>query len=106
MTIWIDAQLSPALAPWISATFGIPAVAVRDLGLRDATDHQIFMAARQAGVIVMSKDSDFTPFGSIRHAAASDLVDMWQHFECRPSGDPHRNAPTSPRSAGGWRAAR
>jgi predicted nuclease of predicted toxin-antitoxin system len=25
MILWIDAQLSPALAPWINATFGIPA---------------------------------------------------------------------------------
>jgi predicted nuclease of predicted toxin-antitoxin system len=32
---------------WITTTFGIPAVALRDLGLRDATDHEIFMAARR-----------------------------------------------------------
>ena len=35
MTIWIDAQLSPALALWIAQTFGISAVALRDIGLRD-----------------------------------------------------------------------
>jgi predicted nuclease of predicted toxin-antitoxin system len=59
MTIWIDAQLSPAIAPWIATTFGVQAVALRDLGLRDAIDHEIFMAARRAQVIVMTKDSDF-----------------------------------------------
>lgn len=59
MTIWVDAQLSPALARWISVTLGIPAHAVRDLGLRNAKDPEIFQAARQAGVVVMSKDRDF-----------------------------------------------
>jgi predicted nuclease of predicted toxin-antitoxin system len=57
--VWIDAQLSPALARWITETFGLQAYAVRDLGLRDAKDTEIFQAARQAGAIVMSKDSDF-----------------------------------------------
>lgn len=59
MTIWIDAHLSPAIAVWITTTFGVSAVALRDLGLRDATDHEIFMAARREQVIVMTKDSDF-----------------------------------------------
>jgi predicted nuclease of predicted toxin-antitoxin system len=59
MTIWLDAQLSPAIATWISTQFAVSAVALRDLGLRDAKDRQIFFAARQASVIVMTKDSDF-----------------------------------------------
>lgn len=60
MTLWIDAQLSPALAEWISASFaGLNAVAVRDLGLRDASDQAIHDAARRAGAVVMSKDRDF-----------------------------------------------
>jgi hypothetical protein len=36
--LWIDAQLSPAMAPWISDTFGVAAHAIRDLGLREATE--------------------------------------------------------------------
>jgi predicted nuclease of predicted toxin-antitoxin system len=59
MTIWVNAQISPAIASWIAKTFSIEAVAVRDLGLRDATDTEIFIAARDAGVIVLTKDSDF-----------------------------------------------
>jgi predicted nuclease of predicted toxin-antitoxin system len=50
---------SPALAPWIAAQFGVQALALRDLGLRDASDHQIFVAAQQPGVVVISKDRDF-----------------------------------------------
>jgi len=38
MTIWIDAQLSPAIAKWIAESFLVQAIALRDLGLRDATD--------------------------------------------------------------------
>lgn len=59
MILWIDAQLSPALASWISATFGIQAIAVRDLGLRDATDRDIFLAAKKESATVCTKDSDF-----------------------------------------------
>lgn len=59
MTIWIDAQLSPALAPWIEESFHVQCRAVRDLGLRDATDREIFYTARQENAIVISKDSDF-----------------------------------------------
>ena len=35
------------------------AVAVRELGLRDSKDREIFLAARRAGAVVMTKDSDF-----------------------------------------------
>ncbi len=32
---------------------------VRELGLRDAKDREIFLAAREAGAVVLTKDSDF-----------------------------------------------
>ncbi|BAY16956.1 hypothetical protein NIES21_27900 [Anabaenopsis circularis NIES-21] len=59
MTIWIDAHLSPAIATWISNTFGITALALRDVGLRDAEDLEIFEAAKTQEVIFVTKDSDF-----------------------------------------------
>lgn len=59
MLVWIDAQLSPALAPWLAQEFGVDAVPVRALGLRDAEDSAIFAAARAAGAVVLTKDSDF-----------------------------------------------
>lgn len=59
MNIWIDAQLSPSLAPWISDEFGVDATALKTLGLRDASDHEIFVAAGNANAIVVTKDSDF-----------------------------------------------
>ena len=59
MTIWIDAQLSPSLAGWITQTLGVSATAVRDLGLRDAKDFEIFQAAHDPEVVVLTKDADF-----------------------------------------------
>ena len=59
MIIWIDAHLPPALAPWITSRFGIPAFSATYLGLRDADDTTIFQAAREAKAVVMTKDSDF-----------------------------------------------
>jgi predicted nuclease of predicted toxin-antitoxin system len=59
MIIWLDAHLSPAIASWMSLEFSVSAIAVRDLGLRDAKDHEIFFAAREANAVVMTKDIDF-----------------------------------------------
>ena len=46
MKIWVDAQLSPHLAPWLNERFGVEAYSVRWLGYRDASDEAIFAAAR------------------------------------------------------------
>jgi predicted nuclease of predicted toxin-antitoxin system len=59
MILWVDAQLSPKLAPWLQLTFGFSALAVRDLGLRDAGDREIFLAARERQATIITKDSDF-----------------------------------------------
>jgi predicted nuclease of predicted toxin-antitoxin system len=52
MIIWLDAQLSPALAPWIHSTFSVETHALRDIGLRATTDETIFQAANAAGATV------------------------------------------------------
>lgn len=60
MKIWIDAQLSPAIAAWINRTFDeVEAESVRSLGLRDSTDLEIYNRAKQENATVMSKDDDF-----------------------------------------------
>ena len=59
MTIWVDAHLSPRTARWITSNFSVKAAPLRDLGLRDASDEEIFAAARVADAIVLTKDSDF-----------------------------------------------
>jgi predicted nuclease of predicted toxin-antitoxin system len=68
VNFWIDAQLPPQLAQWLTNEFQIQARSVRDVGLRDAADLHIFQQARQAGIVLISKDSDFveliSPYGA------------------------------------------
>ena len=59
MIIWLDAQLSPRLTRWISENFGVECLHVRNLGLQDAEDPEIFQKARDSGAVVMTKDEDF-----------------------------------------------
>ena len=59
MIFWLDANLSPKLAPWIEKEFGKKCVALRDLKLHFAKDQEIFKAARKQQAIIISKDSDF-----------------------------------------------
>ncbi|MDP4030479.1 MAG: DUF5615 family PIN-like protein [Gallionella sp.] len=42
MKFWVDAQLPPLLAAWLSAQFNVEAFSLRTLGLRDAADAVIF----------------------------------------------------------------
>ena len=59
LILWIDAQLSPRLASWITEGFGLEAYHIRDLGLLRASDRAIYQAARDAGAVIITKDSDF-----------------------------------------------
>ena len=59
MILWIDTQLSPHLAPWVTRHLGVEARSASWLGYRDATDQVIFSAAKKANAIVLTKDRDF-----------------------------------------------
>lgn len=59
MIIWLDAQLSPRLTRWVEETFGVECLHIRDLGLRNAEDPEIFQRARDFAAVVMTKDEDF-----------------------------------------------
>jgi predicted nuclease of predicted toxin-antitoxin system len=60
MTFWLDAQLDPELGPWLGASFKIHAVTLKEIDLRDATDEELFAAARRLGKIALvTKDEDF-----------------------------------------------
>jgi len=58
--LWLDAQLSPEMAEWVKEHFGYETLSVRDVGLRDASDIEIFRAAKKADVVLVTKDSDFS----------------------------------------------
>lgn len=57
--IWLDAHLSPRVAEWIREVLGHDAVALRDIGLRDAEDEEIFERGRQENAVILTKDKDF-----------------------------------------------
>ena len=57
--IWLDAQLSPATAVWLSRTYEVEVTSIRDFGFHKASDAAIFAAARELGAIVITKDADF-----------------------------------------------
>jgi len=58
VTLLFDANLSPSLVRRIRDEF-TGSEHVRDVGLRDATDDQIWEYARRQGFVVVSKDRDF-----------------------------------------------
>ena len=61
MRVWLDAQFSPALAVWMRQRFELEeAYAVQaDAETRALKDQDIFARAREADVVVMTKDRDF-----------------------------------------------
>lgn len=58
MRFIVDAQLPPQLAAWFRAK-GHEAFAVREIGLRDADDPEIWRRATTDNDIIVSKDEDF-----------------------------------------------
>ena len=65
MIVWVDAQLPPQVAQWLAERFNIEAKALRELGLRDASDKDIFAAARAAQAVILTKDRDFVDMAII-----------------------------------------
>lgn len=59
MRLWLDNHLSPALAVWITAELGHDALVVREIGLAQAADIDIFRRAGAAQAVLVTKDRDF-----------------------------------------------
>ena len=96
MIFWIDAQLSPSLALWLESKFDIRALALRDIGLRNANDREIFLAARRERATVITKDGDFVRLlEDLWPSASSDLDHLRQHLERQPQEDIGKHTPTS-----------
>jgi predicted nuclease of predicted toxin-antitoxin system len=67
----IDQQLPPVLAEWLRGQ-GLDAWHVRELGLKDRPDHDIWINALQDDGVIVSRDSDFANFA--RQGAGGRLV--------------------------------
>jgi len=59
MKIWLDAHISPAIAKWLREEYSIDAYSLRSIGLRDASDEEIFFKAKDEKVVFFTKNSDF-----------------------------------------------
>ncbi len=58
--LWLDMQLSPALAKWIVNEFGIKAISSYDMFINNEKDEIILLNAKnKANVIILTKDNDF-----------------------------------------------
>jgi predicted nuclease of predicted toxin-antitoxin system len=62
VTIWLDKQLPRVPGSWAREHLGVDCTSVRELALQRASDLVIFHAARAAGALVMTKDTDFAEF--------------------------------------------
>jgi predicted nuclease of predicted toxin-antitoxin system len=55
----VDNQLPPALALLIRQDFGVDALHVSDIGMRNTTDQELWAYASEHEYVLISKDEDF-----------------------------------------------
>ena len=67
MKFLVDAQLPPALAQFM-VTHGHESRPVRDVGLRDADDDDIWRFAKDGGWVVVTKDEAFVERNLMRNS--------------------------------------
>ena len=85
MTFWIDAQLDPSLAAWLGSRFRVIAKPLREIGLRDASDVELFEAGgRFHEIVIITKDRDFADLVTQRGKPPQVL---WLRFGNRPTID-------------------
>ncbi len=72
MKFLVDNQLPPALARLIQSELAAEATHVADIGLRDATDAELWSYASANGEILISKDEDFR--NMVLHTPTAGLV--------------------------------
>ncbi|MGI8988789.1 MAG: DUF5615 family PIN-like protein [Bryobacteraceae bacterium] len=65
MTVWIDAQFSPLLAPWLASRFGVASMHVAEIDLLFASDELLFHSAEKAGAIVITRDREFAQLAKV-----------------------------------------
>lgn len=73
MKVLLDNNLSQRLIPLLNPA-GWDVVHVRDLGMASAQDEEVMEAARSAGRVLISADSDFGALLAASHASAPSVV--------------------------------
>ena len=72
MNLLVDNQLPPALARFIESEFGCSGIHVADIGLRDASDAEVWEYASKIDATLVSKDEDFATM-ALRAHSQTDL---------------------------------
>ncbi|HEY7298401.1 MAG TPA: DUF5615 family PIN-like protein [Xanthobacteraceae bacterium] len=72
MRFLVDAQLPPALARYLSAT-GHQSEHVSDLALERAPDREIWLKARESGLVIITKDEDFLALRALQPSGPAVL---------------------------------
>lgn len=72
MKLLVDNQLPPAPARFIESELGCLAIYVADVGLRDASDAEVWHYASETSSILVSKDEDFATM--VLHAPTAKLI--------------------------------
>ncbi len=57
--IWTDTHISPAIAKWMNENFDVQATSFYKLNFHTESDYNIFMQAKEQGVIFLTKDKDY-----------------------------------------------
>ncbi len=89
--IWLDANISPIIAKWITEQFGWKAKSAQQLALTRASDKEIFdLAKKRGGVIFITKDYDFAKLVHIYQAPPKIILlgigncdnrRLWEHLQ-------------------------
>jgi predicted nuclease of predicted toxin-antitoxin system len=75
MIIWVDAQLPPRIAKWLTSRFSCNSIHVMDLALLQEPDAEVFRRAKAADeVVILTKDRDFADL--VRQLGAPPQV-LW-----------------------------
>lgn len=73
MRIWLDSNLTPQIAAWVWIEFDVVAESVIDLKLHGLKVRELFQRARDQGVDVITKDSNFAELVT-RHGIPPQVV--------------------------------
>ena len=75
MEIWLNANISPAIASWIRKDFCYRCFSLREIDLRNASDMIIFKKAKIKGnITLITKDQDFCSLLQFKGTSKNNLV--------------------------------